>query len=87
MKNQWTLRDQAELDALTKRKAAFESEARAPLNKLVASMGLSLGLEAPSLGPTPPYPSRIVDALIARADDLRDALKPFDSGVRCGSAG
>lgn len=87
MKNQWTSRDQAELDALQKRKAAFETEARAPLNKLVADLGLHLGFEAPSLGPTPPYPVRVVDVLIGRADALRDALEPFDSGIRCRGAG
>lgn len=87
MKNQWSPWDEQELQALVKRKQAFESEARAPLNKLIADMKLNLGFEAPTSAPTEPYPKRIADAFIARADALRDALAPFDSGVRCGSAG
>lgn len=87
MKNIWSLRDEQTLQALVERKQAFETEARAPLNKLIADMKLNLGFEAPTSAPTEPYPKRIVDAFIARADELRDALKPFDSGVRCGSEG
>jgi hypothetical protein len=86
LKNKWSQRDEAELACLLDRKKAFEAEARAPLNKIVVDMGLSLA-PSQSLGPQPPYPSRIVDLLVARADELRDALAPFDSGVRCGSGG
>lgn len=84
LKNKWSNRDEAELKALLSRKKAFEAEARAPLNKIVVDMGLSLA-PAQSLGPQPPYPSRIVDLMILRAEALRDALAPFDSGVRSGS--
>ena len=77
LKNKWSRQDEAALTELLDRKKAFEAEARAPLNKIVVDM-------AQSLGPQPPYPSRIVDLLVARADELRDALAPFGSGVRCG---
>lgn len=87
MKNIWSQRDELELQALVKRKQAFESEARAPLNKLIADMKLNLDFEAPTSAPTEPYPKRIVDAFIARADALRDALAPFNSGGRCGGEG
>lgn len=84
LKNKWSRQDEAALTELLDRKKAFEAEARAPLNKIVVDMGLSLA-PAQSLGPQPPYPSRIVDLLVARADELRDALAPFGSGVRSGS--
>lgn len=84
LKNKWSRQDEAALTELLDRKKAFEAEARAPLNKIVVDMGLSLA-PAQSLGPQPPYPSRIVDLLVARADELRDALVPFGSGVRSGS--
>ena len=85
LKNKWSRQDEAALTELLDRKKAFEAEARAPLNKIVVDMGLSLAASAQSLGPQPPYPSRIVDLLVARADELRDALAPFGSGVRSGS--
>ena len=78
LKNKWSQRDEAALTELLDRKKAFEAEARAPLNKIVADM-------AQSLGPQSLYPWQIVDLMIARADALRDALAPFDSGVRSGS--
>lgn len=82
--NKWTPQDEAALTKLLDRKKAFEAEARAPLNKLVADMNLSFSGPRSSSAPTPPYPSQVVDLLVARADELRDALAPFDSGVRCG---
>lgn len=87
LKNKWSRQDEAALTELLDRKKAFEAEARAPLNKIVVDMGLSLA-PAQSLGPQPPqppYPSRIVDLMILRAEALRDALAPFDSGVHYGS--
>jgi hypothetical protein len=89
MKNQWTSRDQAELDALQKRKAAFDAEARKPLYDVAAAMGLTTS-DAPSWAPPSPNPQIphqvVVERLISFAGTLRDALEPFDSGVRCGSA-
>lgn len=88
MKNQWSARDQAELDALVKRKAAFDAEARKPLYDVVAAMHLSTN-DAPGWAPPAPNPQVpyqvVVERLIAFAGTLRDALAPFDSGVRSGS--
>jgi len=90
MKNQWTSRDQAELDALQKRKAAFDAEVRKPLYDVAAAMNLTTN-DAPGWAPPAPNPQVphqvVVERLIAFADTLRDALEPFDSGIRYGSAG
>jgi hypothetical protein len=88
MKNQWTPQDQAELDALQERKAAFEAEARKPLDAVVMQLDLRVGLVNPlSIRPNKPYPTHVSDLLMRHADALREALKPFGSGIRCGSAG
>lgn len=77
LKNRWTPQDEAALTGLLDRKKAFEAEARAPLEALVREFDMR---------PDPDY-NNVVDRLILRADEFRDALAPFDSGVRCGSGG
>lgn len=85
MKNQWTPRDQAELDALQKRKDAFETEARKPLDAVVKQLDLRVGMVNPlNPGAGRPHPDSVSDLLMQHADALRDALEPFDSGVRAG---
>ena len=88
MKNKWSSRDQAELDTLQKRKAAFESEARAPLMTIAEKLRLTTVpalYPAPSMNPPAAQVPwlEITKLLAANADALRDALEPFDSGVRC----
>lgn len=81
LKNKWTPQDEAALKGLAARKEAFESEAKAPLTKFVVQHNLRVGGELLN----PRAHSDTVALLIANADALRDALAPFDSGVRCGS--
>ena len=77
LKNNWSRRDEEELACLLARKKAFESEARAPLEELVREFDMR---------PDPDY-NNVIDRLIIRADEFRDALKPFDSRIRRRSAG
>jgi hypothetical protein len=90
MKNQWSAKDQAELDALVKRRDAFNEEARKPLYDVAAAMNLALN-DASGGAPPAPNPQRphrvVVERLIAFAGTLRDALEPFDSNTRARSAG
>lgn len=77
--NQWTPADEAELRALQERKAAHERTAKAVLEPMVADLLRATGMTA--------APFAVVDALshlTANADAWRDALAPFDSGVRQG---
>lgn len=78
LKNKWTLQDEAALKGLVARKEAFESEAKAPLTKFVAQHNLRVGGDVYN----PKAHSDTVAFLIANADALRDALAPFDFGVR-----
>lgn len=72
----WTKADQRALEELQKRKAEFDSKTRGALIAAVqrADLGAFTQLDD------------ICDTLIANADEFRDALAPFDSGVRCAPA-
>lgn len=69
-KQSWTKADQAALDELTARKERVMLEQREPLIEVVNRM--------------PAKSQALVDWLIHNADAVRDALQPFDSGVRPG---
>lgn len=66
----WTRRDQEELDRLLKRKEEFETRHRGHLTRVIITMTEAQPLPA------------VVQQFIDHADALRDALAPFDSGVR-----
>lgn len=65
----WTEENESELQALLSRKADATDPARVALTALCARVG------SPVFGITP-------RDLIKHADEFRDALLPFDSGVR-----
>lgn len=70
----WTQGDENDLQSMIKRKTEFMSNTRKPVSAVVRAIGQTLGgawTEA-----------QMVDALITNADAIRDALAPFDSGVR-----
>lgn len=72
----WSKRDEAVLQEMIRRKQAFELTARMPVHDVVARIRTALGAIY--------GPDQMVDALITHADAIRDALAPFDSGVREG---
>ena len=61
---------------LIRRKQAFELTARMPVHDVVARIRTALGAIY--------GPDQMVDEFINHADAIRDALAPFDSGVREG---
>lgn len=71
----WAPRDQVELDALIKRKAAFENQSMVPLLEVASYINVG-GMHTDH---------EIAMLLRNHADELRDALKPFDSGIRVGT--
>lgn len=73
----WTDADERELRSMINRKAVFETQARRPVIDVVQRIRGTLGAVHNE--------SQLVDALITHADAIRDALAPFDSGVREGS--
>ena len=70
----WTLDDEATLVALQARREHFISTARQPVFDAVAQMW-------PATARTSEQ-AELVDTFIKHADAIRDALAPFDSGVR-----
>lgn len=66
---EWTSRDEAALAELSGRKAVVMASRMAAVEKVAAYL----------LSDTA---GRLADALVAYADEIRDALAPFDSGAR-----
>lgn len=73
----WTLRDEHELQRLLELKQETLRTNRAPLLHLTQD-SLPVNDEARNL---------VVDWMINNAEDLRDALEPFDSEERAACAG
>lgn len=75
-RSRWTTSDEARLKELVERKHRIMTENREPVVELVVASGLaeSTSMVAP-----------IVAWLIDNADEVRDALEPFDSGSRAAS--
>lgn len=69
----WSQQDQFALDVLLARKEHFECSTMNRLNEAVASLCVVQGVFQPPLA----------EQLRARAEQFRDALAPFDSGVSC----
>lgn len=67
----WTQREEAALKELVERRARIMAERRKPLDAIATH------IEADTV-----RGDSIVDSLIKHADALREALRPFDSGVR-----
>lgn len=70
----WTPNDEAQLQRLLQAKTEFEKTAKKPLLELMHDL-------MDRLNGAWQY-ADLVEVMIDRADDLRDALAPFDSGVR-----
>lgn len=70
MKDRWTHQDEAELQRLTKRKAETIAKNMKPLDALAKKLNTSSD-------------ESLAESLAEHADELRDALEPFDSGIRC----
>ncbi len=70
----WSRRDEQVLAELLERKRRFELTARMPVHDVVNRIRAALG---GAYGP-----DQMVDEFINNADSIRDALAPFDSGVR-----
>jgi hypothetical protein len=70
VKDRWTHQDEAELQRLTKRKAETIAKNMKPLDALAKKLNTSSD-------------ESLAESLAEHADELRDALEPFDSGIRC----
>lgn len=77
MRIQWYGKDQLLLDELLERKSAFEAQSIGPLVAVLERMACFERLA---------QIDDLVKIFRRHADDLRDALKPFDSGMRGPSA-
>lgn len=73
VKSKWTTQDEAMLMELTERKQRIMEERRGEVRKVAEEIHVTNMLI-----------DGLTDALIAHAEALRDALAPFDSGVRPG---
>lgn len=68
--------DEREFEVLSKRREEALAERRKPVELVAVQLITDLRLGG-KLGAI-----KLADVLIARADDVNDALKPWDSGVR-----
>jgi len=73
-KLRWTQDDENDLQSMVKRKADFQSHSRKPVIDAVQRIRHTLGAVHNE--------AQLVDEFINNADSIRDALAPFDSGVR-----
>lgn len=71
----WTQEDERRFNEMTVRRGIVMSKRRQAVERVASNANLSSLTD-----------DELVDALIAHADDLRDALQPFDSGVRLDKA-
>lgn len=71
----WTPNDEAQLQRMLKQKAEFEFEALKPVSAIASDLAAFLHNRKWSA-------TDITKFLTGRADELRDALAPFDSGER-----
>lgn len=72
----WTPHDEREFEILSKRREEVLAERRKPVDALAVQLITDLRLGSKI------SPIKLADVLIARADEVNDALKPWDSGVR-----
>lgn len=88
-RSRWTAADEARLQELTERKARIMTEARQPLLQLIFTVladwhRQSDSVQQNTLEDPDALKGWVAEQLIGNADALRDALAPFDSGVRPG---
>lgn len=77
MKERWTNEDERQLMQMQERRARLLKEGFEPLAALVADEALCNCANN----------KEIAECLMKRADEFRDALEPFDSGIRCAKDG
>lgn len=75
----WNKGDECLLQSLIERKQAFQAAAIQPVEKVVHVLTLSDGIKPNCLET---FRKHMVRMLVNNADEIRDALAPFDSGVR-----
>lgn len=78
-KSRWTSKDEATLVELTERKQRIMAENLKPLEDVAIMVLMEAARQM-----TNQDTEAVVSAMAAHADALRDALAPFDSGVRPG---
>ena len=71
-KSRWTSKDEAALNELVERKRRIMEENREPVRRALQRMATLIS----------DVDEGVVDEFIANADAFRDALEPFDSGMR-----
>lgn len=85
-KTQWTHEDEAAFLEMSERRERVVGERTARVDAIVSEITKYAGLgNVPACPGSPdmrPSNEKLRAALIARADEVRDALAPFDSGVR-----
>lgn len=74
IKDRWTHSEEHQLQQLLQRKKELMEKNTKPLVELVSTTGLRHETSD----------ENIAELLMAHADQFRDALEPFDSGVRAG---
>lgn len=82
MAGKWTRNDEQRYAEMTARRDAFEIEHGEALRNL-CHLRLIIGTDAPEADAV--EIDRVYQILRSNADAFRDALAPFDSGVRCAS--
>lgn len=82
VRSRWTPEDQARLDELTLRRQRIMDTNRTPVVAVMAAVCESLVAKGFEPIDVNQLAGALADETIVRADALRDALQPFDSGVR-----
>ncbi len=71
----WSKADEQRLAELTARKSKFEAVNEAPVRAVILKIDPDLAHDGRAL-------DALVSAYVDHAEEIRDALAPFDSGVR-----
>lgn len=85
VRSRWSAREEAQLQELIERRRRIMEENREPVLVIVGTFRPDPD-RIDGANTLQEFHSQVADWLIANADALRDALEPFDSGVRAGSA-
>lgn len=90
VRSKWTPRDEALFVEMKARREAIMQENRVPLMAITQTLKieeLDATAETDGADTTISYDAdKFIDWMISRADALRDALEPFDSGARPATA-
>lgn len=85
-KDRWTPEDEARFVELARKRERIQGLMRSAVLNVALKLTEKPTFAPPLPGTTPTMPQseadRLTDRMIANADALRDALQPYDSGVR-----